>query len=53
MPRNFFSLLWMNSAAHERFNEAAADAAEFYPRGTPSCLSAYCFNEAAADAAEF
>ncbi len=53
MPRNFFRPARRPCAPHLRFNEAAADAAEF---SSAACITRAVFqrfNEAAADAAEF
>ncbi len=53
MPRNFTQKQSKGIAAQARFNEAAADAAEFSQANGPGHTSESRFNEAAADAAEF
>ncbi len=53
MPRNFSSCPIMAIDSVNRFNEAAADAAEFFPTKRHAKPGAASFNEAAADAAEF
>ncbi len=53
MPRNFIRSAWQMMASAPRFNEAAADAAEFSLLPTCKHFAMICFNEAAADAAEF
>src|SRR6266568_2741047 len=53
MPRNFFRPARRPCAPHLRFNEAAADAAEFSSAACITRAGFHRFNEAAADAAEF
>ncbi len=53
MPRNFTLPGLLRSCEKCRFNEAAADAAEFLSSPRPRKTSSAGFNEAAADAAEF
>ncbi len=53
MPRNFSISSLIRASIIPRFNEAAADAAEFCERNLCPFLNSNGFNEAAADAAEF
>ncbi len=53
MPRNFVAGVVLVASALVGFNEAAADAAEFFRVESRSNYPSASFNEAAADAAEF
>src|SRR5712691_7816371 len=53
MPRNFYTFWAIRITPIVCFNEAAADAAEFFGEKGRAMAESKCFNEAAADAAEF
>ncbi len=53
MPRNFWARPRKRVSRRACFNEAAADAAEFFYDDAALLRTCPSFNEAAADAAEF